>query len=323
MTACPCCHSQDSTLLHGGVSDRLFRTTDKKFDLRLCRNCGVIFLFPTPLQADLEAYYPVGYWWQTAEVLRQGSWHKLLETYRRVMTESQVRRIRRLAANSAGSIARFLDIGCGDGLFLAACERLPLAKLGLDQSLDALLAARQRVGSRFVQGSAKALPFADESFGLITLFHVLEHAPAPGPCLQEARRVLRPGGWLVVQVPNAGSLQRRLLGQRWEGFDVPRHLVDYSERTLSRVLEQHGFAVERVDHFCLRDNPAMLARSFFPRLYPPSRRVGPPSQGKTRPRVNSLLDLVYLALVVLALPFALLESALGHGATIVIEASKL
>jgi len=321
MFICPCCGSSESRPACT-VVDRLYRTTDRKFELRECQACGAVFLWPIPNEAELAGFYPPGYWWQTDSASEpSGAWSGLLQTYRQLMVASHVRRIKRLTESSAATCNRLLDVGCGDGLFLASCQPLRLAAIGLDRSFDALRAARRRSGLGLIQGRVDTLPFADESFRLITLFHVLEHLPAPNLFLQEARRLLVPGGWLVVQVPNAASLQRRLLGRYWEGFEAPRHLVNYSERSLGLLLGGQGFRVAHVDHFSIRDNPALLARSFLPHLYPLARRVGA-RRGKAESWTNSLLDVAYLLLVVLAIPWASFESLLGHGATIVVQARK-
>ena len=320
--SCPVCQSAASKLLWC-ASDRLFHTTNQRFVLCECRNCGVIFLSRAPQEAELEAYYPRGYWWQTAELRRRDDfWHGLLEIYRQAMVYGHVRRIKRLARKVRAHGARFLDVGCGDSLVLARCPELPLVRVGLDSSFDALAAAQRRGGLGLVQGSLKRMPFPDGSLNVITLFHVLEHVAEPIPCLQEIRRVLAVGGWLTVQVPNVTSFQRKLFGRRWAGFDVPRHLVNYSSKNLRMLLEQNGFVVHRVDQFSLRDNPAMLVMSLFPSLYPPSRRLPAAHDEPPSAWANGVLDVAYLFLTLLSFPFALVESLAGRGGTIFIEAQK-
>jgi SAM-dependent methyltransferase len=319
MIACPCCDGLESRLVGLG-GDRLFRTTEDKFALYECRGCGVIFLWPSPAEQELSNYYPRGYWWQTASPARRGFWHRLLEKYRRWMISSQVRRAKRSVAGLRERRPRLLDIGCGDGLFLSGCEPLPWLRLGFDQCLDALRATRQRGGVGVALGYGHGLPFADQSIDLITMFHVLEHLPRPHQHLKEVRRVLAPGGCFLVQVPNAASLQRHLLGRRWAGFDVPRHLVNYSTSSLQALLDSNGFEVVHIRHFSMRDNPAIPVMSLFPRLYPPARRLM--NSSLTRPWVNGVADLTYFFLVLLATPLALVESLGRRGGTILVEARK-
>src|SRR6266536_1737633 len=74
--------------------------------------------------------------------------------------------------------------------------------------------------------------FAPASFALITLWHVLEHLWAPRRDLQIIRTLLKPGGTLIVEVPNFGDPLRRLFGSSWAYVDVPRHLLQFTPRTL-------------------------------------------------------------------------------------------
>jgi SAM-dependent methyltransferase len=320
MTVCPCCHHAESKFI-GTLGDRLFRTTPKNFDLYECRGCGVVFLSPTPEEPELAAYYPRGYWWQTAaSPARTGFWHKALETYRRLLIRGQVRRIERLAADSSSRPVRLLDVGCGDGLFLAGCERVSCVRLGVDQSFDAATVARARGSIEAVQGRVDVLPFASGSVDLITMFHVLEHLARPQECLREVRRVLSADGIFVAQVPNSASLQRHLFGRRWAGFDVPRHLVNYSSASLRALLESNGLQVVRMSYFSWRDNPAIPVMSLFPRLYPPARRLLNTRPKRSRP--DRLLDVAFLFLVWLATPFAFAESLAGRGGTVIAVAKK-
>ena len=126
------------------------------------------------------------------------------------------------------------------------------------------------------------------------MFHVLEHLYDPRAYLIIARQLLAPDGRLVVQVPNAASWQFRLLGDAWNGVDVPRHIFDFRAGDVEKLLESCGFEVVRRKYFSLRDNPAGLASSLAPSLDPMARRVrGNVESGPLR----IAKDLLYLALV--------------------------
>jgi SAM-dependent methyltransferase len=151
------------------------------------------------------------------------------------------------------------------------------------------------------------------------MFHVLEHLPDPRAYLVAARELLAPDGRLVVQVPNAASWQFRLLGRRWSGVDVPRHLFDFRSRDVERLLEACGMVVVRRKYFSLRDNPAGLASSVAPGLDPMARRVRRVAESDG---ARLAKDLAYLALAAAALPFTLAEAAFGAGSTVMMEARK-
>ncbi|MBI3698159.1 MAG: class I SAM-dependent methyltransferase [Acidobacteria bacterium] len=212
-----------------------------------------------------------------------------------------------------------LDVGCGGGSFLAALARRGVRVVGLDSSTRAAGVAWRYNRVPVVCASLENAPFPPESFEAVTLFHVLEHLPEPDQYVGAARRLLAPGGRLYVQVPNAASWQFLLLGARWSGIDVPRHLVHFRAADLVGLLEAFRFQVLRQKLFSLRDNPAGLATSICPGLEPMSRRArGVPESGGTR----LLKNLIYASLVAAALPLAALEAAAGAGSTILVEAVK-
>jgi SAM-dependent methyltransferase len=214
-----------------------------------------------------------------------------------------------------GIVPRLLDLGCGDGSVLAALG-VPAA-VGLDGSEGAVAAARAR-GLAAVRGAVAAPPFRTGAFSLVTMFHVLEHVADPAEPLRAAHALLRDGGDLVVQVPNAASWQAAWLGPRWSGFDVPRHLVSYAPAALRAVLARHGFAVVREGRAFLRDDTALFASSLVPHLYPPAR-TGRAGSG----RAAWLADLGYLAVTVATLPVVLLANLRGGGATVMVQARRV
>jgi SAM-dependent methyltransferase len=173
------------------------------------------------------------------------------------------------------------------------------------------------------------------------MFHVLEHLPDPRAYLDAARELLAPDGRLMVQVPNAACWQFRILRGWWTGADIPRHLFDFRDRDLEKLLESRGFEVLRRKYFSLRDNPAGLASSIAPWLDPMARRLRQASGGAAgqthgisaspapvgaaaptpeHPFGRLAKDLAYFALVLAALGPAALEAACRAGSTVMMEA---
>ncbi len=298
-------------------SDRLFRATAARFDLWGCRDCRTTFLHPVPPAAEIASWYPANYWiGPTDRQPGAGVPGGLLETYRRFVLRDHVRFVGRVVADqrAAGTRVSVLDVGCGDGSFLEALG--VQGSVGMDLSPTALRAVRAR-GFAAVCGTLEHCPLRPASFSLVTAFHFLEHVNPIEPVLAGMRRLLAPGGELVVQVPNADCLQARLLGRFWAGYDVPRHLVNYTARTLRGVLDRCGFEVVAENHHCLRDNPTTLANSLVPRLYPPGRlsRAG----GRNGP-LGALADVAYLGVTLASVPLSVFEALLGRGASVMLRA---
>lgn len=309
-SACPRCdRSSYFTLFR--TTDRLYGTTDRIFHIIECGSCGLIRLHPQPSVAELADFYPETYWWE-ADGSASG---RLAELYRELVLTDHVW----FASRALRGDGPVLDVGCGGGSFLHAMQRRGADVAGADVSLRAAEICWSRFGIPAVCAGLPQLPFRPGSFQLVTLFHVLEHLPDPMSTLFSLGELIAPGGRLVVQVPNAGCWQLLLLGDRWSGLDVPRHLINFRAEDLEELLEACGFEVRRRKFFSLRDNPAGLATSLCPWLEPMSRKVRKVKESKAGELFKNLL---FLALVAASTPFALLEAAGSAGSTILVEAAR-
>jgi SAM-dependent methyltransferase len=159
-----------------------------------------------------------------------------------------LRAIRRTLGPLSGQ--RLLDVGCGTGFVLRALEQAGADAWGIDMHVAALRHARRKVGGTLVWSPAERLPFLDD-FDVVSLFDVIEHATDDVGLLKEARRVLRPGGSVIVTVP-AGP-------QLWTAYDdVIGHKRRYTRAQLRAVLSASGLSPLTVDYFnCV---PAWLQR---------------------------------------------------------------
>jgi SAM-dependent methyltransferase len=310
---CPGCGDAGMrTLFHG--HDRLYGTTDKSFLVVECKNCRLIRLEPRPTPQELTRYYPPEYWYapedDTASTLE--------EAYRRFVLRDHLNFVMRAVADSRET-GLVVDVGCGGGLFLKMLRERGLPVLGLEMSEAAANAAWRRNGVAVVCGDLSKSPIERGTCAVVTMFHVLEHLHDPVGYLRSARDLLLPGGRLVVQVPNASSWQFLMFGERWNGVDVPRHLVNYRQHDLENLLDYCGLQVIRRKHFSLRDNPAGFASSVAPGLDPMARKV---RQVRESPFLKLVKDFVYFGIVLASLPFTLFEAACGAGSTIMVEARR-
>jgi len=313
MSACVICGAADFHPVFR-ASDRLYHTTARLFSVVRCARCGLLRLDPRPPAEELRAYYPRDYWFAPDESAAS----RMEERYRRFVLRDHVRFVER-ALRAASAQGPLLDAGCGGGLFLGMLRERGFRVLGLDISAQAAAISWRRQQAPAVCAVLEAAPFPEGSLAAITMFHVLEHLENPRAYLQSARQLLAPGGRLIVQVPNAGSWQCRLLGRRWNGMDVPRHLSDFRDRDLVKLMEECGFEIVRRKYFSLRDNPAGLASSLAPDLDPMARRVRRVAESA---RARLCKDLAYAALAAASLPFTILEAACRAGSTVMIEGRR-
>lgn len=311
--SCPACGFREARVLFTG-SDRLYRTTSREFSVVECGGCRLLRLFPCPAPDELQQYYPSNYWFAPGG----DAVSRLEEIYRRIVLRDHVRFVAR-AVERAGRDGLLLDVGCGGGLFLRMMAERGCRVMGLDFSLNAASAAWHANAVPAVCGSLTQVPLAPGSCSVITMFHVLEHLYDPAGYLLAARDLLRDQGSLILQVPNASCWQLLLFGDAWNGLDIPRHLFDFRVKDIEILLDRCGFEIVRTKFFSLRDNPAGVASSLAPGLDPMARRVrGLAETGGRR----LFRDLCYFSLVLLALPFALLEAACRAGSTVMVEARK-
>jgi SAM-dependent methyltransferase len=310
--ACPACGSREFRTLFE-TTDRLFRTTDRQFQVVECESCSLIRLYPWPTLEELRTYYPADYWLapETDTADRLG------DMYRRLVLRDHLAFV--LSALRRTAPGPTLDIGCGGALFGRMLRARGHQCVGLDFSVQAAKVGWKVNGVPVAVGDFSLAPFRPSSFAAITMFHVLEHLYEPEAYLSAVSRYLRPGGTLVVQVPNASCWQFVMFGENWNGIDVPRHLVNFRTRDLDALLEHCGFELIRHKHFSLRDNPAGFASSLAPALDPMGRRA---RKLPETPRTRLLKDLTYFALVVAALPLTVIEAACRAGSSVMIEARK-
>jgi SAM-dependent methyltransferase len=141
---------------------------------------------------------------------------------------------------------RVLDIGCGEGRTLEQLRDLGWQVEGVDFDPRAVRSAVARgVPARL--GTLADQHYPDGGFDAVVNSHILEHVPDPVAFLSECRRVLRPGGRLVLLTPNAKSLGHARFGADWRGLEPPRHLQVFTPDSLRRAAETAGLRVDALD----------------------------------------------------------------------------
>jgi len=162
-----------------------------------------------------------------------------------------------LLSGLAGRELHLLDVGCSTGAFVAWAEQQGFQAEGVDISRPAIEYGCRVRGLRLhcANFSGQASPLPAGTFHLVTAWETLEHLPEPGDTLDAASRVLKARGWLAISVPNHDSLTHRVLGRRYRYVGVD-HVNYFSPSTLTRLLERHGFEVER--RFTTQWNPIIL-----------------------------------------------------------------
>jgi len=140
---------------------------------------------------------------------------------------------------------RLLDVGCGGGRIVENLRLLGWDATGLEPDEAAASGARA-LGIPVVTGSLPDARYGDGSLDAVVMVHVVEHLHDARRILGEVRRILRPGGTLVIVTPNPASMTHAWFRDAWLQLDPPRHLCLWSRQALVDMLASSGFLVERV-----------------------------------------------------------------------------
>lgn len=138
-----------------------------------------------------------------------------------------------------------LDVGAGTGFFVAAAAGCGYAASGVEPTDLHASHAREHLGVDVRTGYLEELTGAEPAYDVITMWHVLEHVPDPVALLSAVATRLRPGGRVVLEVPNIESVGAELMRGRWAHLDPVAHVSHFSPRALGAALERAGLRAER------------------------------------------------------------------------------
>jgi 2-polyprenyl-3-methyl-5-hydroxy-6-metoxy-1,4-benzoquinol methylase len=227
-----------------GADDRfkIIEDSEKPFHVLKCAHCGLIFVNPIPGLPLLANHYDASYyaeWLGNQKEERRRMWQRRLKTIER--------RFR---------TGRLLDVGCATGTFLQLAQQNGWDIRGTEYSSYAAAFASDLLNTDIYCGHLMDARYDDSFFDVVTFWHVLEHVHDPTRYLQEANRILKPSGLLVIAVPNINDYimqvaYRLVKGRPLKLFskdDREIHLYHFSAKTLRNYLQKAGFE-------CLKISP--------------------------------------------------------------------
>lgn len=155
----------------------------------------------------------------------------------------------RVAVKFAPTETRWLDVGADIGLFAEALQRISVSSEMDVDAVEPNIAVHDQLSKRVKRGQiyTSIEQAANKSYGGVAAIHVLDHLPELTEFLGEVKRVLCPGGAVVIVVHNERSVLRKFMGRRWPPFCL-QHPQLFSPKSIETVLKNYGF----VDIQCSR-----------------------------------------------------------------------
>jgi len=198
-----------------------------------------MFLNPMYLDEELSALYPADYYAYQNNFSRN-SWKKVIKSLLWVRVGTRDPRF--------GAPGRMLDLGCGSGWFLREMRDKGWDVYGVEINSSAAQLGRDQAGLKIHAGTLSQTNFPPSFFDYVRANHSFEHLTCPGETLREIGRIMRPGGRLLIGVPNVASLNARIFRQYWWYLGAPVHPFTYSVKTLSGFLEKYQFEILKVEY---------------------------------------------------------------------------
>ncbi|MEA3490194.1 MAG: class I SAM-dependent methyltransferase [Candidatus Omnitrophota bacterium] len=328
---CKLCGSPECDIIIEG-RDRLSRSNEK-FSVVRCRGCGLIYTLPYISAEEMQKYYPEGYYSIRDGAFSQGicgfeDWFsrrysrllwKILSGKRTTLSrlidflESiflfSFYRYRNRCIPYKDKPGRLLDIGCGDGKLLSEQKKLGWEVYGVELERKMSSYARKERSLNVVTGKFMDVEYKENFFDVINLNHVLEHFLKPLIELGKINNILKPGGLVVINIPNYSRIETAIFGRRWHAYELPRHRFHYNRKTLINMLRKNGLEPVRVAQVLNVNNFILSTRYILEDNGFPGRMIGFFNVN------NKMLRAFFL-------PFALVLKAIGQSSEMLIYAKK-
>jgi 2-polyprenyl-3-methyl-5-hydroxy-6-metoxy-1,4-benzoquinol methylase len=215
-----------------------YTVSREQFRISICASCGAGQTLQAPPPESIGAYYQSDDYISHSDT-REGLFNRAYHLSRSFMLGRKASLIRQISGLKTGQL---LDIGCGTGYFLDTMQRKGWQVHGIEADAGARQFAQKRFGLE-VQPAEALTSLPNETFQVISMWHVLEHLHDLHGYMAHIRRVLTDSGLLVIAVPNHLSSDALHYGSYWAGWDVPRHLWHFTPNSMQVLAEKSGFTL--------------------------------------------------------------------------------
>ena len=214
-----------------------YSVSKETFDLYHDETLDMLMTFPQPGLDALGKYYESEDYISHTDNQRS-FFEKLYHFIKNIALKNKLHLINSLQPNKG----RILDIGAGTGDFLSVAKKDGWQTIGVEPSTKAKSIAINK-GVSFVEFTTE---LENNSFDVISMWHVLEHVPDLDKQIKELKRLLKPKGTLIIAVPNFKSFDAKHYGKFWAAFDVPIHFWHFSKTAIKLLFEKEKMKLEKV-----------------------------------------------------------------------------
>jgi 2-polyprenyl-3-methyl-5-hydroxy-6-metoxy-1,4-benzoquinol methylase len=233
---CPVCQSSTIAPALNAID---YTVSNEVFSIWVCGDCSLRFTQDVPDVHDIAPYYAASSYISHSDTNK--GFVNTLYHFVRNFTLGQKRKL--LNSLVAKKPAGLLDVGAGTGAFAAGMKAAGWLVTGLEPDAGARKLAVEKYQLQLKEsGDLFSLP--SQSFEVITLWHVLEHVHQLHQYMAEFKRLLVPGGYLILALPNYQSVDAGHYGASWAAYDVPRHLYHFSPKAVQKLLTIHQFSLQ-------------------------------------------------------------------------------
>jgi len=242
LSTCPACGEKKMTHV---LDAKDYTVSKNTFGIVRCSSCDLLFTSPRP-EAENAGYFYKSENYISHSNTQKGLINKLYHAVRNITLKQKTA----LIQSEQKGEKKLLDIGCGNGHFLHACQQAGWNITGMELDPDTAARAAELTQQK-IYPNLSAIPVKDK-FEMITLWHVLEHVYELDDYFEFFKNRINTGGKLLLALPNSKSFDAGYFKEFWAAYDVPRHIYHFNPQTIQSVARKHGFVLKnRKDKFSI------------------------------------------------------------------------
>src|ERR1035437_487687 len=213
-----------------------YTVSKSEFKIVSCNNCGFKFTNPRPDTNEIGKYYESDDYISHSDS-GKGIVNSLYKLIRNYTINKKVKLVDSLTKDKT-----ILDIGCGTGAFLNACNQSGWKTIGIEPSDNARKFALQNYNLEI--NPENEIPIlSNNSFSIITMWHVLEHVHSLNERIKDLNRLLNDDGTIIIAVPNCNSYDAGYYKEFWAAYDLPRHLYHFTPDSIEKLHKKHNLKI--------------------------------------------------------------------------------